>query len=125
MKMLICEDDTMMLRALEFRFKKDGFEILRALNGKDGQKILDENSDIDVMITDIYMPSVNGLELVTYVRNTLRRDIPIVVLSRVNVEDTIHHALELRADAYLTKPVNLDDISSRVKQLLKKHEQSS
>jgi len=120
MKMLICDDDTMMLRVLEFRFKKDGFEILKAHNGRDGQKILDENSDIDVMITDIYMPSVNGLELVTYVRNTLQRDFPIVVLSRVNVEDTIQYALELKADAYLTKPVNLDDISNRVKQLLKK-----
>jgi len=119
MKMLICDDDSMTLRALEFRFKKDGFEILRALNGKDGQKLLDENDDIDVMITDLYMPSINGLELVTYVRNTLRRDIPIIVLSRVNVEDTILLALELRADAYLTKPVNLDVISNKVKQLLR------
>jgi len=119
MKMLICDDDSMTLRALEFRFKKDGFEILKAFNGRDGQIMLEENSDIDVLVTDIYMPSISGLELVTYVRNTLQRDIPIVVLSRVNVEDTIQYAFELKADAYLTKPVNLDEISDRVKQLLK------
>jgi len=118
MKILLCDDDSMTLRALEFAFKKDGFEILKANNGRDGQKILEANSDIDALITDIYMPSINGLELVTYVRNTLQRDIPIVVLSRVNVEDTIQYAYELKANAYLTKPVNLEEISNKVKQLL-------
>ena len=119
MKMLICDDDSMTLRALEFKFKKEGFEVFKALNGKDGQKILEENSDIDVLITDIYMPSINGLELLQYVRTILQRTIPIVILSRVNVEETIHHAFELEADAYMTKPVNLDEISNKIKQLLK------
>jgi len=119
MKILICDDDSMTLRALEFQFKKDGFEIIKAFNGKDGRKILEEDGDIDVLITDIYMPSINGLELVTYVRNKLHRDIPIIVLSRVNVADTIQFALDLKANAYLTKPVNLEEISNKVKQLLK------
>jgi len=122
MKILICDDDTMTLRALEFQFKKSGFEILKAGNGRDGQKILEENSDIDVLITDIYMPSIGGLELVTYVRKTLKRNIPIVVLSRVNVEDTILHAFELEADEYMLKPVDLEDILNRVKRLLKLNE---
>ena len=119
MKMLICDDDSMTLRALEFQFKKDGFEILKAVNGRDGQKLLEENKDIDVLITDLYMPSINGLELVTYIRKTLQRNIPIVVISRVNVADTIKHALELEANEYLTKPVNLEEISNKVKHLLK------
>jgi len=117
--MLICDDDSMTLRVLEFQFKKDGFDVLKANNGLDAKKILLENEDIDVLITDLYMPLSNGLELVTYVRKNLNRKIPIVVLSRVNVEDTIHHALELDADEYLLKPVNLENISKRVKQLLK------
>ena len=118
MRVLICDDDSMTLRALEFRFKKDGFEILKATNGKDGLKMIEENNDIDVLITDIYMPQINGLEIVTYVRDTLERDIPIVVVSRANVEDTIQYAMELKANAYLTKPVNLEEISKKVKQLL-------
>lgn len=119
MKMLICDDDSMTLRALEFQFKKDGFEILKAINGREAQKILTENSDIDVLVTDIYMPLMNGLELVTHVRKTLQRDIPIVIVSRGNVEDTILHAFELGANEYLTKPFNLEDLSNRVKHLLK------
>jgi len=118
MKILLCDDDSMTLRALEFQFKKDGFEIFKAVNGREAQKILVENSDIDVLITDIYMPLIGGLELVTYIRKTLQRNIPIVVLSCVNVEDTILHAFELEADEYMTKPVNLEVISNKVKHLL-------
>ena len=120
MKMLICDDDSMSLRALDFQLKKDGFEIVKANNGRDAQRLLVENNDIDVLVTDIYMPLVSGLELITYVRKTLQRDIPIIVASAITLEDTILHAFELGADGYLTKPFNLKELSSRVKNLLAK-----
>ena len=109
----------MSLRALEFQFKKDGFEVLKAINGKEGQKMILENSDIDMLVTDIYMPLVSGLELITYVRQTLQSNIPIIVLSMVNLENSILHAYELGANTYLSKPVKLDELSSSVKLLLK------
>jgi len=73
-----------------------------------------------LLITDIYMPSMNGMELITFVRNDLKRNIPILVLSRANVEDTSQLAFDLKANEYLTKPVNLEDLSYKVKQLLEK-----
>jgi len=118
MKVLICDDDSISLRALEYQFKKDGFEIFKAINGRDAQKILIEK-EIDVLVTDIYMPLMSGMELITYVRKTLQRDIPIVIVSAVNIEDTILHAFELGADAYLTKPFNLEELPRRIKHLLK------
>ena len=120
MNLLICDDDPMTLKALEFQFKKDGYTILKAINGKDAQQILAEDDDIDLLVTDLYMPMVTGLELVTYVRKTLNKKIPVLVLTRVNVEDTILHAFELGADDYLTKPFSLEEMSIRVKHLLKK-----
>jgi len=117
--MLICDDDSISLRALDFQFKKDGFVIFKANNGREAKKILSENNDIDVLVTDIYMPLMSGLELITFVRKTLQRDIPIVIVSAVNLEDTILHAFELGADSYLAKPFNLEEISKRVKHLLK------
>jgi DNA-binding response OmpR family regulator len=117
--MLICDDESITLRALDFQFKKDGFEIFKANNGREAQKILVKESEIDVLVTDIYMPLMSGLELITYVRKVLQRDIPIVVVSKANLEDTILHALELGADSYFTKPFNLDELSKRVKHLLK------
>ncbi len=119
-KLLICDDDPMTLKALEFQFKKDGFIILKAFNGKDAQQTLNENNDIDLLVTDLHMPMVSGLELVTYVRKTLQSDMPILILTRVNVEDTVLHAFELGANDYLTKPFSLEEMSLRVKHLLKK-----
>jgi DNA-binding response OmpR family regulator len=120
MKMLICDDDTMTTRVLEFQFKRDGFEVLKSNSGREARKILDENDDIDVMITDIYMPSMNGLELITYVRQTLQRNFPIVVVSQVSLEDNIVEALDLEADDYMTKPCNLEHLSLKVNKLLKR-----
>lgn len=120
MKMLICDDDSITLRALDFQFKRDGFEILRASNGREAQKILIDNDDIGVLIADLYMPLMSGLELITFVRKTLQRDIPIVIVSQVSLENTILHAFELGADSYLTKPFNLEELSRRVKHLLRK-----
>ena len=120
MKVLICDDDSMTIRILEFQFKKDGFEILKAMNGKEAQKMLTEHTDIDVLVTDMYMPSVNGLELITFVRKTLSSKMPIVIVSRVNVQENINYAFELGVNEYLTKPFDLEEVSNKVKHLLKK-----
>ena len=120
MKMLICDDDSMSLRMLEFQFKKDGFEVLKASTGKEARTLLSENADIDALVTDMYIPSVNGLELLTYVRKTLRSAMPVVIISRVHVEENILNAYELGANEYLTKPFDLQNLSNRMKHLLKK-----
>ena len=116
--MLICDDDPMTIRALEFQFKKEGFEILKALNGRDASTLLSKNDDIDIMITDVYMPYVNGMELITYARNTLHRIFPIVIVSRANLHDSIEAALGLGANAYAVKPLNLGELSAKVNKLL-------
>ena len=121
MKVLICDDDAMTVRALEFQLKREGFEILKANNGKEGQMILAENSDIDVLVTDLYMPLKNGMELITYVRESLHNKIPIIVLSKANIEENISHALELGADGYLVKPFKIEELINKIK-LLMNHE---
>ena len=118
MKMLICDDDQMSLRALEFQFKREGYEIIKAVDGRVASKILSENEDIDVMITDVFMPHVSGLELITYARRTLQRLFPIIVVSRANIDDNINFALDLGADAYMIKPFNLEELSRIVNNLL-------
>ena len=118
MKMFICDDDHMTIRALEFQFKKQGFEIIKAFDGRDALKILNENEDIDIMITDVYMPYINGLEIVTHVRKVLHRIFPIIVVSRVNLDHQIEQAFELGANAYTAKPINLDELAEKVGRLL-------
>ena len=118
MKILICDDDPMTIRTLEFQFKRDGFDVIKTVNGREASKILDENEDIDLLLVDLYMPMMNGLELVTYVRHTLQSTMPIIVISMVNANDSINEALELGANAYLTKPFVLDELSTKIKEVL-------
>ena len=119
MRVLICDDDPMTLKALEFQLKKDGYDVVKAANGKDAIHILTDDRDISFLITDVFMPLNSGLELINYVRDMLKSKMPILVLTRANVEDTINYAFELGANDYLTKPFKLEDMKTRVERMLK------
>lgn len=118
MKILVCEDDTMTLKALEHRLKKEGYTIVTAQDGKQAAEILTKNEDIDLLLTDLHMPMLGGLELISLVRSNLKRNLPIIMLTRVGLEETVLHAFELGADDYITKPFNPDELALRIKRLL-------
>jgi DNA-binding response OmpR family regulator len=120
MKILVCEDDVMTLKALEHKLKNDGHEIISAQNGKQAVEILASNEDIDLLLTDLHMPIISGLELITHVRNKMKSNMPIVMLTRVGLEDTVLQAFELGADDYITKPFSPEELSIRIKRLLLK-----
>lgn len=120
MRILVCEDDIMTLKALEHKLKNDGYTIISAHDGKQAIDYLKSNNDIDLLLTDLHMPLISGLEVITYVRNELKSNMPIVMLTRVGLEDTVLHAFELGADDYITKPFSPDELSLRIKRLLLK-----
>jgi two-component system, OmpR family, response regulator VicR len=121
MNILVCEDDTMTLKALEHRLKKEGYTIITAQDGKQAADILTKNEDIDLLLTDLHMPLLSGLELISLVRSSLKRNLPIIMLTRVGLEETVLHAFELGADDYITKPFNPDELALRIKRLLIKN----
>ena len=121
MKILICDDDKMTLRLLEFQLNREGFEIIKAVDGREARKILEENDDIDLLIADLYMPFIKGMELITFIRNTLKRNTPIIIISMVKVEDAHKHALSLGANAFVTKPIEIEDLMDKIKQLLNRN----
>jgi two-component system, OmpR family, response regulator VicR len=118
MKILICEDDLLTLKALEHKLKNEGYETITALDGKQAIELLNNSIGIDLLLTDLHIPLTSGLELITHVRNVLKSNIPIVMLTRVGLEDTVLHAFELGADDYITKPFSPDELSLRIKRLL-------
>ncbi len=119
MKILVCEDDTMTLKALEHRLKLDGYEVITAKDGKEALEKIDKES-YDLILTDLHMPYMSGLEIITYIRNELKLYTPLVMLTRVGVEDTVLQAFELGADDYVTKPFSPDELSLRIKKALLK-----
>lgn len=121
MKILVCEDDTMTLKALEHRLKKEGYTVITAADGKKAAEILSTDTDIDLLLTDLHMPMLGGLELISLVRSNLKSNLPIIMLTRVGLEETVLHAFELGADDYITKPFNPDELALRIKRLLIKN----
>ncbi|HEY8493816.1 MAG TPA: response regulator [Myxococcota bacterium] len=88
-----------------------GFEALRAL----------PRDSYDLIVTDINMPDINGLELVSFVKgNEAYRSIPLLIISTEGSERDRLRGLELGADAYLVKPFELDDLRRTARELLAK-----
>jgi two-component system chemotaxis response regulator CheY len=119
-RILIVEDSETMrsllassLEALEVPVKiteaASGFEALRVL----------PREDFDLVVTDINMPDINGLELVSFVRSNERfESIPVVIVSTEGSERDRDKGLELGADAYLVKPFDPDALREVVADLL-------
>ncbi len=103
MRILVCEDNPIALKTIEFTLKKVGYEVLNAVDGEQGMGILKQQK-VDLVITDINMPFTKGLELVRYINTKLETKIPTIIISGINLDETKDHAKELGAKGYLTKP---------------------
>jgi len=118
MKILVVEDDIIMLASIEHQLRQEGFEVITATDGRDAMLAF-EKQNPDLVITDILMPLTSGLEFLNMVR-TSGGNIPVMVLSALDAEDTVIEAFNLGADDFLTKPVKPGELPVRVKRLLKK-----
>lgn len=112
MKILVAEDEPVMLKTITLRLKKDGHEVIATDNGREALEQI-ELQNPDLVITDIMMPFSSGLEIVGKVKQ--KRNIPIIVLSSMGQENVVLAAFNLGADDYITKPFSPNELSMRVK----------
>ena len=117
-KILVAEDEPLMLMAIEAKLKNEGYEVLGVSDGREALKAV-ELSQPDLIITDILMPYTSGLELISIIKSS-GRNIPIIVLSGLGEEETVMEAFKLGADDFLTKPFKPTELSVRVKRLINK-----
>jgi two-component system, OmpR family, response regulator VicR len=115
----IIEDDVLLLKTLAFKLTKEGYTVVTSKNGFDGIEYLKENEP-DLIITDIMMPFINGLEIISFVRNEKKSKVSIIVLSSAGLEKTVLEAFELGADDFVTKPFSPNELSIRIKKLFKR-----
>jgi len=118
MKILVAEDDAIMLASITQQLKQEGFNVTTANNGREAMQLFETNNP-DLVITDIMMPFNSGLEFINIIRNKSVH-IPIIVLSALDEEETVLEAFNLGADDFLTKPVKPGELSIRVKRLFKR-----
>ncbi|POY38606.1 response regulator [Solitalea longa] len=118
MTILVAEDEPIMLTTIALRLKKDGFNVITA---KDGKEALDRLNEIkpDLIITDMMMPYISGLEVIQQVRKKYEEQIPIIILSSMGQENIVVEAFQAGANDYLTKPFSPAELTIRAKRLIK------
>ncbi|WP_179333614.1 response regulator [Winogradskyella costae] len=117
MKVLAIDDQQLVLLPLEKRLLELGYEVKIETDASKGLELYDSFSP-DLVIVDINMPGVSGLDVVKHIRNTKNSDTPIMILSGNTKDDTITEAFELGINDYMKKPLSLNEICARVKRLI-------
>jgi DNA-binding response OmpR family regulator len=117
MKILIAEDDIIMLETIKEQLKKDEYTILGTSDGREALQAL-ESFKPDLLITDILMPYTSGLELIGILRSEQNNRLPILVLSALDEESAVMEAFSMGANDFLSKPFKPTELTIRVKRLL-------
>ena len=116
---LIVEDSPMMRQLLVFALARiKNLRVTEADDGIDGMRKL-ANAKYDLIITDINMPIMDGLKLVKRIRtDPQHKDTPIVIITTEGSQEDRQRALQLGANAYITKPIQAPQVIAKVKELL-------
>lgn len=117
MKILIADNEPIILKTLSYYLSRAGYDICTANDGKLAISTFRQEKP-NLVITDLMMPAANGAEVISYIRNTEQSSVPIVVLTSIGLKDTINNALKLGANDFITKPLKLDDVLKCVSQLI-------
>lgn len=116
-KIVLAEDNSIFLLLLKFRLEKEGYKILTAVDGKEAIELIEEHSP-ELILTDIMMPFISGLEVISHVRNKLNMQTPIIVFSSAGQEEIVMKAFDLGATDFMSKPLSPNELVIRVKRLL-------
>jgi DNA-binding response OmpR family regulator len=120
MKILVVDDDKEIVELLDIYIKNEGYEPVSAYNGKEALSKLRTDPDISLMILDIMMPEMDGMQVVREVRKD--SSLPILMLSAKTDDMDKIKGLLTGADDYVAKPFNPLEVMARVKSLLRRSE---
>ncbi len=119
--LLLIEDNEELLQLMVKLLHRE-YNVLTARNGKEGIIVIEEN-DVDLVVSDIMMPEMDGIEFCKYVKNKFEIcHIPVILLTAKNKEEDKIEAYDSGADGFISKPFNLHLLHSKIKNLLKARE---
>ncbi|MBN2365514.1 MAG: sigma-54-dependent Fis family transcriptional regulator, partial [Calditrichaeota bacterium] len=108
MCILLIDDDKNLCRVISYQLEKNNYEVLVAHSGEEGLEKFNRN-DVEVVLTDIQMPGINGLELLKRIRRENREVVIILITAYGSVENAVE-ACHLGADDYITKPFSQEQL---------------
>ncbi len=115
---LVCDDDRAIADALEIYLKQEGYGVVKAGNGREALKLLEEREDIRLVILDVMMPEMDGLTAAVKIRE--ERNVPIIMLSAKSEDTDKIAGLNFGADDYVTKPFNPLELMARIRSQLRR-----
>ncbi len=117
-KILIVEDEEKIARFVELELVHEGYEVTKANDGRRGLELA-ESGGFDLLLLDIMLPGINGIEILRRVRR--ESDVPVIMLTaRDAVMDKVS-GLDMGADDYITKPFAIEELLARIRVTLRKH----
>jgi len=118
MKIILAEDNDLLRKSLSFFLSSNGFTVDQFSNGKEALESI-KNIKYDMILTDINMPGISGMEITQYVRNSLFLTIPIIIFTSSNVEQTELDSFDMGANEFIPKPVSPAVLLVRMNRLFK------
>jgi two-component system alkaline phosphatase synthesis response regulator PhoP len=117
-KVLICDDDPLLLELMEFRLQAKGYEVVKAVDGAEALSKA-ETEEPDLIVLDAMMPKSDGFEVLARIKgDPALSDTPIIMLTARKAEKDIVSALEKGADDYLVKPFIPEELLARLSRLI-------
>lgn len=117
MKILLAEDDLLTTRSLTYFLKAKKYEVVSAKDGEMAAKILQQDS-FDLIITDLNMPRIGGMELIHIIRNELHLETPVIVLTASGTEQSEVDAFAIGASEFISKPFSPSVLNTRIRRLV-------
>jgi DNA-binding response OmpR family regulator len=118
-KIVLIEDDALMRRSMAYNLEQAGYQIMTAANAEDGLALI-HNSPPDLVILDIGLPEMDGLDAIKRIKEAHRIPVIFVTARRRNLDEVV--GLEMGADDYVTKPFDVDVLLAHIKAVLRRYE---
>ena len=116
-RILLVDDEPLMLKGLKFSLEQDGYETDSATDGEQALKMIQSNN-YDLVLLDVMLPGLSGIEVCQRTRET--SDVPIIMLTAKGEDMDKILGLEYGADDYMTKPFNILEVKARIKTILRR-----
>jgi DNA-binding response OmpR family regulator len=123
MKILLVDDDAMITELLSIKLSESGHYVECAANGWEALTKLSHN-EYDLLITDLMMPDISGLTLLSLLQSYVFGKVPVIIISSLDQSSTVLSGMGLGADDYFVKPVNIQKLTNRISNLSLKRGQA-
>lgn len=124
-RILTVDDEVNILELLKYNLEKNGFQVIQAASGEEALSLLEEN-DVDMILLDLMLPGIDGLEVLKTIRTKDKwMKLPVIMLTAKSEEIDKVIGLEMGADDYLSKPFGVHELLARIKAVSRRFEDNT